>query len=361
RLAREASQRRTQPLGTVALAGDFLPDGPVGEAIRKHGAEWPWTGVAALTARCDLAVCNLEAPLSAIGWKINEYRGEPAAVKGLRAAGIDAVTLANDHILDYDDPALLSTLALLDREEIAHAGAGHTLARARQPALLRLGETRVALLSYGRPELGRSRTGRRWEASPWSPGIAPAVAAEVQEDVRRAKKEAQVVLVAFHWGGEGEETPRPEDRALARLAVEAGATVVFGHGPGLVQGLEVHGNGLILYNLGACVRQGEDSARSLGLIARLSLAGGQVQGLELIPVRTEEGRAVLLKGEEAAAVLRLSGERSRQAQSEPPAPDPGKEEQTPAAAGNRSPAWYSARGGGHTHERSDRDRSTQPP
>lgn len=361
RLAREASQRRTQPPRTLALAGDFLPDGPVGEAIRKHGPEWPWTGVKALTARCDLAVCNLEAPLSEIGWKINEYRGEPAAVKGVRAAGIDAVTLANDHILDYDDPALLSTLALLDREEIAHAGAGPTLAQARQPALLRLGETRVALLSYGRPELGRSRTGRRWEASPWSPGIAPAVAAEVQEDVRRAKKEAQVVLVAFHWGGAGEEAPRPEDRALARAAVEAGAAVVFGHGPGLVQGLEVHGNGLILYGLGAFVRQEEDPVRNLGFVARLSLVGERVQGLKLIPVRTEDGRVSLLQGQEAAEVLRLVWERSRQTPAEPAPSRPGQGSQPPSAAGNRSPVWYSALGGGHTHERRDRDRSTQPP
>ncbi|MDI6871468.1 MAG: CapA family protein [Bacillota bacterium] len=340
-LVREARRRWGEAGGrpvTVALAGDFLPDGPVGEAIRKHGPEWPWAKVGPLTAGCDLAVCNLEAPLSEIGWKINEYRGDPVAVRGLRSAGIDGVTVANDHILDYDDPALLSTLALLDREGIAHAGAGATLAHARRPAVFQVRGIRVALLAYGRPELGRSRTGRRWDASPWSPGIAPAVTEEVAEDVRRARREAEVVLVGVHWGEEGAEAPRSEDRLLARAAIDAGAAAVFGCGPGLVQGLELYQDGVVLYGLGSFVRQEDEPAKQLGVVAVLSLAGGWVQGVKLVPVRNVGAQPVVLEGTERAAALRLLHERTRHIQAvflQSPAGNGGE---APYSGGRRGPS-----------------------
>jgi poly-gamma-glutamate synthesis protein (capsule biosynthesis protein) len=351
-LRREA-QRRFSGTGArplkVALGGDFLPDGPVGEAIKQHGPEWPWAGVSRLTIAADLAVCNLEAPLSTIGWKINEYRGEPAAVKGLRAAGIDAVTVANDHILDYDDPGLLSTLALLDREGIAYAGAGATLAHARRPALFQIRGTSVALLAYGRPELGRSRTGRRWDASPWSPGIAPAVPEDVVVDVRQARKQAEVVLVGVHWGEEGAEAPRPEDRLLARAAIDAGAAVVFGSG-GLVQGMEIYGDGVILYGLGQLVRQEEEPARNLGVVALLTLRGGRVQGVALIPVRTENARPAVLRGAAGAAVLALLHERTQQMQAV----------SLPPPAGDGSPAPYSGERGRRPREQHQDHRSPHP-
>lgn len=350
RLARrrwDPGERRT---AHIVLGGDFLPDGPVGEAIRAKGPEWPWAKLAPLTAAADLAVCNLEAPLSDLGWRINEYRGEPCAVKGLVAAGIDAVSLANDHILDYDDPALLSTLALLDREGIAHAGAGSTLDHARRPAVLQAGGTKVALLAYGRPELGRSRTGRRWDASPWSPGIAPAAAELVVEDVRRAAQAAQTVLVAVHWGEDQSETPRPEDRQLARLAIDAGADVVFGHG-GRVRGLEVYGRGLILYGLGPLVRQDEDPADRLGLAAVLSLSGGRVAGLELIPLWNERAQPAIQDRLRRVESLRLLHERSRRLASAA----------FPSGAGNATPAPYSGDGGGPSRERREDNRVPQLP
>lgn len=310
---------------TLLLAGDFLPDGPVAEAAKARGPEWPWSGVAPLTAACDLALLNLEAPLSELGWKIGAYRGDPAAVRGLRSAGIDAVALANDHILDYDDPALLSTLALLDREGIAHSGAGATLDLARKPAILERGGTKVAFLAYGRPEQGRTTTGRRWEASPWSPGIAPADPREVVEDVGRAAGEAEVVVVSIHWGEEGAELPRPEDRLLARAAIDAGARVVVGFGSGLPQGMEAYGGGLILYDLGGFLRAAPDDSRRLGLAVRLTLAAGRLADVELVPVWNEGGRADILQGQRRRdALLLLSGRTKRLAEvgESDPAPNP---------------------------------------
>lgn len=332
-------------VATIALAGDFLPDGPVGAAIKANGPEWPWGGVAPLTSACDAAICNLEAPLSTLGWPINQYRGDPAAVRGLRLAGIDAVTLANDHILDYDDPALLSTIALLDREGVGHAGAGATLARARTPAVLTVQGMRVALLAYGRPELGRSKTGRRWDASPWSPGIAPAVTEEVVEDVRRARQEVQVVLVAIHWGEEGAEAPRPEDRLLARAALEAGATAVVGGGAGMAQGFEVYGEGVILYGLGPFVRQEYDPVRKLGVVALLRLVEGRLAGVELVPVWNEHAHPSLLAGSERAFALRLLNDRTQRLPALPLSPGAGKPEL----------AWYVGGRGRHPREQGSRD------
>lgn len=344
-LLREARQRLAAPADgvAVALAGDFLAIGPVAEGIKQHGAAWPLKDVAKLTRDAGLAICNLEAPLSTHGWKIGDYLGDPGAVAALREAGIDAVTLANDHILDGDDPALLATVSLLDREGIAHAGAGSTLERARQPANLTASGLKVALLAYGRPELGRTSTGRRWEASPWSPGIAPVEVAAVTDDVRKARAAGQVVMVAFHWGGEGEAEPRPDDRDLARAAIEAGATVVFGQHPAVAQGLEVYRGGLILYGLGYLAREEPGSPGRMGVVATVTLTPRGARQLELTPVTGRNGRVVPLTGAEQAKALQALHQRSMALDLPaaplpapapapvPPGPAPGQESGPPAS------------------------------
>lgn len=346
-LVREARRRLAgaEEGATLLLAGDFLASGPVGEAVKQHGPAWPLQPVAGLLREASLAAVNLEAPLADHGWKIGEFLGAPAAVAALREAGIDAVTLANDHILDGDDPALLATVSLLDREGIAHAGAGPTLSRARQPALLTAGGARVALLAYGRPELGRTSTGRRWDASPWSPGIAPAETQSVVEDVRKARADGHLVVVAFHWGGDGEDRPRPEDRDLARAAVDAGASVVFGQGPGDAQGLEVYRDGLILYNVGYLAREDPAAGPRTGVAAKVTLGAAGVRQLELHPVTCRNGQVVLLCGAERVKALSLLHQRTlaldaaaappppapAPASPSPPAPPPGQESPLPAS------------------------------
>jgi poly-gamma-glutamate synthesis protein (capsule biosynthesis protein) len=168
----------------------------------------------------------------------------------------------------------------------------------------------------------------------------------VAEDVRKARAEGRLVLVAFHWGGQGAGTPAPEDRLLARAVIGAGAAAVFGGGPGLVQGLEFCGDGVILYGLGPFVRQEDDPARKLGVVARLTLAGGRVQTVELVPVQNEGARPTLLTGAGRAAALRLLHERTMRLAAEPLYP----------SAGKASPAWYSGgRGGPDREERPDGD------
>ena len=126
---------------TIAAGGDVIGDRDVGTFIDENGGEAVLAGVAPLLRESQVAFVNLESPLSNKGARNTEkdvtFRGRPALVQGLDAAGVDVVSLANNHALDWGSKALLDTVARLDAAGIAHAGAGSDLDAARAPALLK--------------------------------------------------------------------------------------------------------------------------------------------------------------------------------------------------------------------------------
>jgi poly-gamma-glutamate capsule biosynthesis protein CapA/YwtB (metallophosphatase superfamily) len=150
-----------------------------------------------------------------------------------RFAGIDVVTLANNHALDYGRLAFADTLSYAHQYGMRTIGGGRNLDVARRPALFRLGGIRVALLGYSdvRP-LG-------FDAGSTSSGTAPAFPYYISHDVSRAKtRGADVVVVYFHWGVERTFTPNSRQRSLAAVAFHAGATVVLGAHPHALQPIE---------------------------------------------------------------------------------------------------------------------------
>ncbi|PMS08525.1 CapA family protein, partial [Trinickia caryophylli] len=107
----------------LAFAGDILLDGFVGDQIAKNGVNYPFAKVAPVLKKADMAFANLETPVSTRGKpseKMFVFRSKPAALGGLVYAGIDAVSLANNHILDYGKEGMLDTLIHLDRYKMGH-------------------------------------------------------------------------------------------------------------------------------------------------------------------------------------------------------------------------------------------------
>ena len=213
--------------------GDVNLGDRVGLAMNVYGVRYPWLSVARLLRRADVAVANLECAVSTRGSPMPKqytFRGRPRALRAMaRYAGVDVVSLANNHSLDYRRLAFADTLRYAHDYGMKTIGGGRNLSAARRPAFFRLGGIRIALLAYSdiRPP--------GFDAGPTTSGAAPAFPWYIGPDVRAARRRADVVAVYFHWGIERTFTPTARQRHLASVAFDAGAKVVLGAHPHVLQ------------------------------------------------------------------------------------------------------------------------------
>jgi hypothetical protein len=201
---------------------------------------------AALLGRADVRFANLETPLLDEGRPLYStgvrLKSPPGAVGILRRLGIDVVSLANNHMMDFGPPGLAATLHHLASEGLPAVGAGPTRAAARAPVVLTVKGQRVAFLAACDNEGGGATRG--------GPGVSLIAPRALIAAVRRARAAAEYVVVAVHTGIEFCPCPEPFFVKLARRLIEAGAVVVAGHHPHVPQGFERYRDGLIAYSLG---------------------------------------------------------------------------------------------------------------
>jgi poly-gamma-glutamate capsule biosynthesis protein CapA/YwtB (metallophosphatase superfamily) len=284
----------------LALAGDTMLGRKVAEAIAATGPEYLFAEeVVALTRSADLFVLNLECCISEDGrpWpdprKRFFFRAPPAATEVLNRLGVDCVTLANNHALDFGPQALLDTFDHLHEAGIACVGAGQRLTEARAPAVLEAQGFRLAVLAC-------SDHPSDFAAGPVSPGIAyvdlqggldwlPAAIAQLDVDA---------VLLTPHWGPNMSPEPLRYVRRAAAALRCAGATLVAGHSAHVFHGVQ-HG---ILYDLGDFIDDyGVDPElrNDLGLLFFVTLDQGAPLRLEAVPLKLEFCHTRLADGDEA--------------------------------------------------------------
>lgn len=199
----------------------------------------------------DYFVTNEEFPFSTRGTPAPDkqftFRVHPEKVKLMQEMGIDLVTLANNHALDYGRDAMLDTIDTLDHVGIRHVGAGKNLAEARKPAIVELNGRTFAFIGATRvyPEAD-------WAAGTDSAGMFSAYdgGAALAEEVKAAKQQADYVIAYVHWGIEREEMPNEVQKSIAHRLVDAGADLVVGAHPHVLQGLEYYQGVPIAYSLG---------------------------------------------------------------------------------------------------------------
>src|SRR5690606_31233943 len=228
------------------------------------------------------------------------------SIEGLELAGFDVMTAATNHIRDCGQPdfgcgdqALLDTLALLRRAGIEPVGAGENIAAARRPAIVEHNGVRFAFL--GSDEVASSYLG----ATETSSGTAPLEAETLLEDIAIAKAEADVVIVLPQWGVEYTPTPTDRQLSLGRAAVDAGATLVVGNHPHVVQGTEAVGGNFIAYALGNFVFDQDWSVETeQGVVLEATFAGPALLSIALKPVYIQDMfQPIFVQGEEAESIL----------------------------------------------------------
>jgi poly-gamma-glutamate capsule biosynthesis protein CapA/YwtB (metallophosphatase superfamily) len=271
-----------------------------------------WGDVLPLLLSADLRVINLECAITEHRrlWsrtpKVFHFRADPVAVEVLRAARVDACSLANNHTLDFEERGLLDTLDNLEAAGIRYAGAGRDAEEAARPVLLDGGIALVAFTDNEPPfAAGPDRPGTNYLPVSTEPAVLRRV-----EEVMVAAREAgaRTVIFSNHWGPNMVARPPEAFRRFARAVVDLGADVYYGHSAHVFQGVEVYRGRPILYDTGDFI---DDYAVDPNLrndrsfLFRLSLEGGEFKRLELFPVVLPYARVELAAGDERSAILGL--------------------------------------------------------
>jgi poly-gamma-glutamate capsule biosynthesis protein CapA/YwtB (metallophosphatase superfamily) len=284
----------------LALAGDTMLGRKVAERIASEGPDGLVADeIVALTQAADLFVLNLECCISERGtpWpdprKPFFFRAPPAATEVLNRLGVDCVTLANNHALDFGAEALLDTLEHLETAGIKWVGAGRDLDEARRPAVLDADGFRLAVL-------GGSDHPAAFAARPDSPGIAYGLdwLAAAMNGL-----DADAVLVTPHWGPNMIAAPRPHVLRAAAALRAAGATLIAGHSAHVFHGVERGA----LYDLGDFLDDYAVDSKlrnDLGLLFLVTLDHDGPKRLEAVPLKLEYCYTRLADGDDAAWIRR---------------------------------------------------------
>lgn len=267
------------PPFTLAFVGDVMLGRGVAQALdgdfeAAFAAVQPWL------AGADLTFANLESPLTTAPQLAAGYdlRALPESVAALRAVGFDVVSLANNHALDAGQAGLRETVDTLHAAGIS------------------------ALLD--------------WQAGglvDWSPAcqllafddsVASLDLEAATEAVAAAAEQPGIVVVSIHWGGEYQAAPGPRQQAIARVLAEAGAGIIVGHGPHVLQRVEWIGDTLVAYSLGNFLfDQPYPTDCRQGTILRVTLRGSHIIAVQVVPTVVERGRVKPAGPADAAAIL----------------------------------------------------------
>jgi poly-gamma-glutamate synthesis protein (capsule biosynthesis protein) len=244
-----------EPAGSVTLVfgGDVDLDRTTRSAIASGGVDAPWRYLAPTLRAADVAMLNLECSVSRRGApevKSYRFRGDPSAVAGARRAGVDVFSSANNHAIDYGFDAFADTLDAVRRNGIKPVGAGRDLAEAQRPAVFEVNGRTIAFLG-----ISAIIPAPKWKAAPGHAGVAYDDDAQIAAQVRAAKRVADIVIPYFHWGIEYTYSPSAAQRRAARAAIRAGATMVIGTHPHVLQPVEVVDGHLVAWSLSNLVFQ----------------------------------------------------------------------------------------------------------
>jgi poly-gamma-glutamate capsule biosynthesis protein CapA/YwtB (metallophosphatase superfamily) len=280
---------------TMTIVGDIMLARHVGEQIRA-AADYtlPFRATARRLAAADLTVGTLESSLDRSGAPRqgdDSFGADPRVLAGVRRAGFDVLSLANNHVGDYGPPALVRTVRRVRAAGIAPVGAGADAAEARRPAVVERNGVRFGFLAFN--AIGETPVAR--SASPGAvtlrmrPRLGPLNDSDLRAmvaAVRALRPRVGVLVVLPHWGQQYTARPVPDQRTVARVLVGAGADLVVGSHPHWVQGAEVYRGKLVAYSLGNFVFDMDFSRQTQeGAALELVFWDRQVKAAEFAPVR----------------------------------------------------------------------------
>ena len=279
---------------TLTIVGDVMLGRRVGDRAAAEGdPSYPLRPMQRRLRSADITVGNLESTLSTAGPPTqggDSFAADPAVRNGLRAAGFDAVDLANNHAGDFGEQSLMNTVDLIERAGLLPFGAGNDLQRARRPAIVQRHGIRFGFIGINAigetPEAGPGQPGAYSVSMP--PRTGPLDRAEldrVLDDVRRLSRRVDVVTVLPHWGTQYTERPEPVQEYVARQLFRAGADLVVGGHPHWVQGASLVGEGLVVHSLGNFTFDMTTPETNEGLVLEATFWDDELKAVDFVPYR----------------------------------------------------------------------------
>ncbi len=296
----------------LLFVGDVMLGRLANAVLKDKPPEYAWGNTLSLFKGADARICNLECVMSDWGtpWsvtpKVFHFRSDAKNVEVLRAAHIDAISLANNHTLDFEYEGLSNTMNNLDAAGIHYSGAGTTLSDASEPAIWEIKGIRFGLIAFTDNEPD-------WEATEDQPGIfyVPVTlkdyrAGKLLEIVRKTKEVVDLLIISTHWGPNWGYSPPAEHIPFAHALIDAGADVIFGHSGHVVRGIEIYKHKPIMYCTGDfiddyAVDEIERNDRSFIFVVETD--GHSIFRLFLYPTVIQNFQAMRANGAEKKAIV----------------------------------------------------------
>jgi len=275
----------------VFAVGDIMIDRGVEYMIKKEGDgdfKFPFLKIKKDLSRADILFGNLEGPVSDQGVKVGSvysFRMDPKVIESLDYAGFDILSLANNHMLDYTRVALEDTLDRLEQQGIDYVGAGIG-SEAFSLKIKEAGNTKVGFLAY--TDLGSEN----WKSSKNKIGMAWISVEDIDKiknDISIAKDKVDVLIVSLHSGHEYASEPTYFQKRFNKTCIEAGADIILGHHPHVVQRIEKYEEGWIAYSLGNFVFDQNFSKETMqGSLLEIVITNGRIKEVKERKVNISE-------------------------------------------------------------------------
>ena len=287
---------------TLAFAGDVNFERRTAALLRNPATAFG--PIASVLSSADFTALNLETAVTSRGTpqpKTYHFRTTQGAFAALRAAGVDLVTMANNHVLDFGQIGLADTLAAAKAARFPYVGIGTDAAAAWAPYVTTIGGTPIAIIGVSQvAELASA-----WVATSTRPGEANAInLRRTLAAVRAAKRIAKIVIVFMHWGTEGTACPDPRQLTLAPKLAAAGASIIIGSHAHMLQGSGWLGDTFVAYGMGNFLWWEHSYSTATGVLMLTVYRHGPLTSRFIPAVVSRTGQPVVLTGTAARRALR---------------------------------------------------------
>lgn len=274
---------------SILFTGDVLLDRGVRPVAERRGIDYLFQEVEPYFRMADAVVVNLECPLTDTLSPLSKqyiFRGDARWAEALRRAGITHAALANNHTIDQGCRGLQATWKHLVQAGIVPLGYGCSLDEQLAPVIVRKGSLSVALFNAVTLPL------ENWVCAEGRPGICQPSATQLSDAVSRYRRShpEQPIAVVLHWGTEFQPQPSMSQRRLARRLADAGADVIVGHHPHILQPIDTLGHTLVFYSLGNFIFDQRQPLARRSMMLRLHFCPGAPVSFDTIPVHIRQCR-----------------------------------------------------------------------
>ncbi|MCQ6558532.1 CapA family protein [Paenibacillus mendelii] len=288
----------------LSFVGDILLAASVDKLMQAKGYDFPYVKALPFLKEPDLTAGNLETPITERGIPAADkkfvFKGSPKSLPALKEAGFDVISLANNHTLDQGVEGLLDTIGYLDEIGLPNMGGGSDDKEAFQPVILEAKGIKVAYVG-----VSRVLPVTEWKATKNRAGVAESYdSTQAKATIRSAKEQADLVIVMVHWGIERADNPDKNQKQLARDYIDAGADLVIGSHPHVLQGFEQYKGKWISYSLGNFIFNKTKLPKTddTGVLDAVCTKEGSCS-LKFNPMRAVSSQPAPLVGDEAKTLL----------------------------------------------------------